>query len=234
MWLRRTDGAKTIPVNNPATGEILGTVPNMGAAEARRAIEAANAAFSGLAREDRERPRQHPSQMVRPHDGEPGGPRQDPSPPSKGSRSRKRAPRSPTALPSSNGSRRKASGSTADTIPGHQADKRIVVLKEPIGVCAAITPWNFPNAMITRKSGPRARGRLHHGAQTRHRHSLLGARHGGARRARGNSQGRLQRAHRQLRRDRRRSDLQSPGSKNHLHRLGLRSARCCSSSARRT
>src|SRR5712692_9196196 len=41
-----------------------------------------------------------------------------------------------------------------DTIPGHQADKRIVVIKEPIGVCAAITPWNFPNAMITRKSGP--------------------------------------------------------------------------------
>src|SRR5207247_6990970 len=41
-----------------------------------------------------------------------------------------------------------------DTSPGHQADKRIVVIKEPIGVCAAITPWNFPNAMITRKSGP--------------------------------------------------------------------------------
>jgi succinate-semialdehyde dehydrogenase/glutarate-semialdehyde dehydrogenase len=41
-----------------------------------------------------------------------------------------------------------------DTIPGHQADKRIVVLKEGIGVCAAITPWNFPAAMITRKCGP--------------------------------------------------------------------------------
>src|SRR5258708_24259635 len=41
-----------------------------------------------------------------------------------------------------------------DTIPGHQADKRIVVIKEPIGVCAAITPWNFPNPLITRKSGP--------------------------------------------------------------------------------
>jgi succinate-semialdehyde dehydrogenase/glutarate-semialdehyde dehydrogenase len=41
-----------------------------------------------------------------------------------------------------------------DTIPGHQADKRIVVLKQPIGVVAAITPWNFPNAMITRKAGP--------------------------------------------------------------------------------
>jgi succinate-semialdehyde dehydrogenase/glutarate-semialdehyde dehydrogenase len=41
-----------------------------------------------------------------------------------------------------------------DTIPGHQADKRILVTKEPIGVCAAITPWNFPSAMITRKAGP--------------------------------------------------------------------------------
>src|SRR3990170_4734868 len=41
-----------------------------------------------------------------------------------------------------------------DTIPPHSADKRIVVIKEPIGVVAAITPWNFPSAMITRKAGP--------------------------------------------------------------------------------
>lgn len=41
-----------------------------------------------------------------------------------------------------------------ETIPGHQPDKRILVLKQPIGVVAAITPWNFPNAMITRKAGP--------------------------------------------------------------------------------
>jgi succinate-semialdehyde dehydrogenase/glutarate-semialdehyde dehydrogenase len=41
-----------------------------------------------------------------------------------------------------------------DTIPAHARDKRIVVIKEPIGVCAAITPWNFPSAMITRKAGP--------------------------------------------------------------------------------
>ena len=40
------------------------------------------------------------------------------------------------------------------TIPGHQEDKRIIVLKQPVGVVAAITPWNFPNAMITRKLGP--------------------------------------------------------------------------------
>ncbi|NNF24531.1 MAG: NAD-dependent succinate-semialdehyde dehydrogenase [Rhodobacteraceae bacterium] len=41
-----------------------------------------------------------------------------------------------------------------ETIPGHQADKRIMVIRQPIGVAAAITPWNFPNAMITRKAGP--------------------------------------------------------------------------------
>jgi succinate-semialdehyde dehydrogenase/glutarate-semialdehyde dehydrogenase len=41
-----------------------------------------------------------------------------------------------------------------ETIPGHQPDKRITVIRQPIGVCAAITPWNFPNAMITRKVGP--------------------------------------------------------------------------------
>ena len=41
-----------------------------------------------------------------------------------------------------------------ETIPGHQPDKRITVLKQPIGVAASITPWNFPNAMITRKAGP--------------------------------------------------------------------------------
>uniref|UniRef100_A0A915DTV2 Aldehyde dehydrogenase domain-containing protein n=1 Tax=Ditylenchus dipsaci TaxID=166011 RepID=A0A915DTV2_9BILA len=44
--------------------------------------------------------------------------------------------------------------SMADTIPGHQPDKRLIVIKQPIGVTAAITPWNFPAAMITRKAGP--------------------------------------------------------------------------------
>src|SRR5512135_2516120 len=41
-----------------------------------------------------------------------------------------------------------------DVIPGHQPDKRIFVLRQPVGVVAAITPWNFPAAMITRKAGP--------------------------------------------------------------------------------
>ena len=69
------DSGKTIDVNNPATGEILGTVPNLGAAETRRAIEAANARLAGLAQEDRQGARQYPAQMVRPDDGEPGRPR---------------------------------------------------------------------------------------------------------------------------------------------------------------
>jgi len=41
-----------------------------------------------------------------------------------------------------------------DIIPGHQADKRLLVLKQPVGVVGAITPWNFPNAMIARKAAP--------------------------------------------------------------------------------
>ena len=48
-----------------------------------------------------------------------------------------------------------------DVIPGFTRDRRVIVLKEPIGVCAAITPWNFPAAMITRKVGAGARRGLH-------------------------------------------------------------------------
>ncbi len=65
-------GRGTIPVKNPATGETLGTVPKMGAEETRRAIEAADRALAGVARQDREGTRADPAQMVRPDDGEPG------------------------------------------------------------------------------------------------------------------------------------------------------------------
>ena len=51
-----------------------------------------------------------------------------------------------------------------ETIPTFKSDARIVVIKQPVGVVAAITPWNFPAAMITRKAGPGAGGRLHDGA----------------------------------------------------------------------
>ncbi len=147
------DSGKTIPVNNPATGEILGTVPNMGAAETRRAIEAANAAFPAWrAKTAKERStilrKWFDLMMANQEDlakiltAEQGKPLTE--------------ARGEIAYGASFIEWFAEEGKRiyGDTIPQHQADRRIVVLKEPIGVCAAITPWNFPNAMITRKSGP--------------------------------------------------------------------------------
>ena len=71
-----------------------------------------------------------------------------------------------------------------DTIPGHLPDKRIVVIKQPIGVCAAITPWNFPGRDDHAQGRPRAGRRLHDGAQARQRDAVLGARPGRTGRAR--------------------------------------------------
>src|SRR5437870_2904938 len=147
------DSGKSIPVNNPATGEILGTVPNMGAAETRRAIEAANAAFPAWrAKTAKERAvilrKWFDLMMANQEDlakiltAEQGKPLAE-------ARTEISYGASFIEWFAEEGKR-----IYGDTIPGHQADKRIVVIKEPIGVCAAITPWNFPNAMITRKSGP--------------------------------------------------------------------------------
>ena len=147
------DSGKTIPVTNPATGEILGTIPNMGAAETRRAIEAANAAWPAWrAKTAKERANilrkwfdlmmANQEDLARILTAEQGKPLAE--------------ARCEIAYGASFIEWFAEEGKRiyGDTIPGHQADKRIVVLKEPIGVCAAITPWNFPNAMITRKSGP--------------------------------------------------------------------------------
>ncbi len=65
-----------------------------------------------------------------------------------------------------------------DVIPGHQSDKRILVLRQPVGVVAAITPWNFPAAMITRKGGTGACGWMHHGLQACDSNSVFRARFG--------------------------------------------------------
>ena len=147
------DGGKTIPVSNPATGEILGTVPNSGAAEARRAIEAANAAWPAWrAKTAKERAailrKWFDLMMANQEDlaliltAEQGKPLAE--------------AQGEIAYGASFIEWFAEEGKRiyGDTIPRHQPDKRIVVLKEPIGVCAAITPWNFPNAMITRKAGP--------------------------------------------------------------------------------
>jgi len=151
-WVN-ADSGKTLSIRNPANGETLGTVPGMGAAEARRAIEAANAAWPAWrTKTGKERAnilRKWFDLMMANQDdlgmiltAEQGKPLAE----AKGE----------IAYGASfiEWFAEEAKRVYGDTIPGHQADKRIVVLKEPIGVCAAITPWNFPNAMITRKAGP--------------------------------------------------------------------------------
>jgi succinate-semialdehyde dehydrogenase/glutarate-semialdehyde dehydrogenase len=150
---RDADDGKTIDVNNPATGEKLGTVPKMGADETRRAIVAADAAFPAWrAKTARERStvlrRLYDLMMENQEDLavlmtlEQGKPLAE-------SRGEIAYAASFIEWFAEEGKR-----IYGDTIPQHQSDKRIVVLKEPIGVVAAITPWNFPSAMITRKAGP--------------------------------------------------------------------------------
>ena len=147
------EGGKTLAVTNPATGELLGTVPNMGAAETRRAVEAANAAWpawrSKTAKERSTILRKWAELMVANQEdlaiimtAEQGKPLVE---------SRGEIVYAASFIEWFAEEARRVYG---DTIPGHQADKRIVVIKQPVGVCAAITPWNFPAAMITRKVGP--------------------------------------------------------------------------------
>jgi len=147
------DGGKTLAVVNPATGALVGTVPNMGTAETRRAIEAANAAWPAWrAKTARERStilRKWAELMLANQEdlaiimtAEQGKPLVE---------SRGEIAYAASFIEWFAEEARRVYG---DTIPGHQADKRIVVVKQPVGVCAAITPWNFPAAMITRKVGP--------------------------------------------------------------------------------
>ncbi|WP_035823516.1 NADP-dependent succinate-semialdehyde dehydrogenase [Janthinobacterium sp. RA13] len=147
------DGGQTINVNNPATGEHIGTVPLMGAAETRRAIEAANAAWPAWRKKTA---KERAAVLRRWHDlilenaddlalimtTEQGKP-----------------------LPEAKGEvqfgasfiewfAEEGKRVAGETLQSPWPDRRLVVTKEPIGVCAAITPWNFPAAMITRKVGP--------------------------------------------------------------------------------
>ena len=151
-WVDADSGA-TLPVSNPATGEQLGTVPDMGASETRRAIAAAAAAFPTWAvKSAQERAsvlRRWHSLMLEHQDdlatlmtAEQGKPLAE--------------SRSEIAYAASfiEWFAEEAKRLYGDVIPGHQPDKRILVLRQPVGVVAAITPWNFPAAMITRKAAP--------------------------------------------------------------------------------
>jgi succinate-semialdehyde dehydrogenase / glutarate-semialdehyde dehydrogenase len=151
-WLDAV-GSGTIPVTNPATGEAIGTVPKMGADETHDAIDAANAAYpewrgktaaerSTLLRRWFELILENQEDLAILMTAEQGKPL---------SESRGEIIYAASFIEWFAEEGKRVYG---DTIPSHQKDKRIVVLKEPIGVCAAITPWNFPAAMITRKAGP--------------------------------------------------------------------------------
>jgi succinate-semialdehyde dehydrogenase / glutarate-semialdehyde dehydrogenase len=151
-WLDAASGA-TLTVMNPATRESLGTVPDMGGTEARRAVEAAAQAFPAWAAHTaKERAvvlrRWYELLMANQEDlatlmtAEQGKPLAE----SKGEIA--------YAAAFIEWFGEEGKRLYGDVIPGHQADKRIVVLRQPVGVVAAITPWNFPAAMITRKVGP--------------------------------------------------------------------------------
>lgn len=151
-WVDADDKA-TLSVINPATGLPVGTVPKMGAAETRCAIEAANAAWPAWrAKTAKERANilrkwfdlmmANQEDLARLMTVEQGKPIAE-------SRGEIAYGASFIEWFAEEGKR-----IYGDTIPTHAPDKRIVVIKQPIGVCAAITPWNFPNAMVTRKAGP--------------------------------------------------------------------------------
>ncbi|SEK23050.1 succinate-semialdehyde dehydrogenase / glutarate-semialdehyde dehydrogenase [Atopomonas hussainii] len=151
-WCEADHGAR-YEIRNPATGELLGSVPNMSAAETRRAIEAAAAAQKDWrARTAKERAKLlhkwfellmlHQEDLARIMTCEQGKPLAE--------------ARGEVAYAASfiEWFAEEAKRVYGETIPGHQPDKRIIVQREPIGVAAAITPWNFPSAMITRKAAP--------------------------------------------------------------------------------
>lgn len=151
-WVDAASG-KTIEVYNPATGEFLGAVPNMGAAETKAAIAAADAAFAkwkkmlavdraNILKRWADLQTEHLDDLCRILTAEQGKP-----------------------LAQAKGEIQSGIGYVewmaeegrrvyGDIIPTHNPSHRLITLKQPIGVSAMITPWNFPSSMITRKSGP--------------------------------------------------------------------------------
>jgi succinate-semialdehyde dehydrogenase/glutarate-semialdehyde dehydrogenase len=151
-WSAADSGA-TLDVTNPATLKKLGSIPNMGAAETRRAIAAAAAALPAWrARTAKERAIilrrwfdlmiENQEDLAKLMTAEQGKPLAE---------SKTEILYAASFIEWFGEEAKRLYG---DIIPGHQSDKRIMVLRQPVGVVAAITPWNFPSAMITRKAGP--------------------------------------------------------------------------------
>ncbi|WP_038214885.1 NAD-dependent succinate-semialdehyde dehydrogenase [Xenophilus azovorans] len=151
-WCDADSGA-TLDVRNPATGELVATVPRAGRAETLRAIEAADRAFKawrGTTAEHRARILRRWFELMTEHQddlalimtSEQGKPLAE---------ARGEIAYAAAYVEWFAEEARRAYG---DLIPSPWADRDIVVRKEPVGVCAAVTPWNFPAAMITRKAAP--------------------------------------------------------------------------------
>ena len=147
------DNGETAPVLDPASGETIATVPMMGAAETRRAIaaaEPAQKAWRHVPAKDRAALLRRLAVLMHEHKDdlalimtrEQGKPLVE------------AAGEIVYAASFVEWFAEEARRVYGETIPAPQGDRRILALKEPIGVCAAITPWNFPTAMLTRKVGP--------------------------------------------------------------------------------
>ena len=150
QWI---DGAETLTVTKPATGEVVGTVPSLGASETRQAIEKAaevQGAWAARTAKDRagvlrrwfELMTEHSEALARLMTTEQGKPLAE--------------ARGEVAYAASFAEwfAEEAKRTYGHTIPAHKTDARIVVTQQPVGVVGAITPWNFPLAMITRKAAP--------------------------------------------------------------------------------
>jgi succinate-semialdehyde dehydrogenase/glutarate-semialdehyde dehydrogenase len=152
-WRETAQSGRTFEVTNPSTGEVLAVLPDMGVAEAREAIAAADAAQQAWAKKTGKARaavlrKMYDLMMIHQDDlgaimtAEQGKPLAE--------------ARGEVAYGASyvEWFGEEAKRVYGDTIPGHLEDKRIIVLKQPVGVVATITPWNFPNSMLARKMAP--------------------------------------------------------------------------------
>ena len=151
-WVAARNGA-TLPVHNPATGELIAHIPDVGADQTREAIESAQAAYllwKERTAEDRARilrrwfelMLQHQDDLALLMTSEQGKPLAE---------ARGEIAYAASYIEWYAEEARRVYG---EIIPSPWPDKRLLVTREPVGVCAAITPWNFPAAMITRKVAP--------------------------------------------------------------------------------
>src|SRR5690606_10170622 len=155
-WCEAERGQRT-EIFNPATAERLGSVPDMGVEETRRAIAAAQAAQpawrrrtakerAGVLRRWFELIMKHQEDLARIMTAEQGKPLAE--------------ARGEIAYAASfiDWFAEEAKRAYGEVIPSPFDDRRLLVIRQPVGVCAAITPWNFPSAMITRKAAPALAG----------------------------------------------------------------------------